>query len=213
MKKTATLWATLSCCLLPLWAISMNVAANESEQRSIPQGAYFRHVSEDGVTHWNTVLTQEAIRLGYQLLDAQGRILEDVPAVTAADIEARARAKAEAEQAEKDKEMLRLYSSPADAIRARDRRIKAMQLKISYEKNTLSQLQHKLDGEISAASRSERSGKAVPEAVEEAIARYQRQIEASNQMITDLETEITAVETEYAPIIERLEDIQARRGG
>ena len=175
----------------------------------MPQGAYFRHISKEGVVQLNRTLTRDAIRRGYQLLDANGRVLEEVEGVNLNDEEARKVRMEQARQAREDKELLRLYAGPDDAVRARDRKIDALELSISYEENNLAQLQMKLDDEIATAARSERAGSPVPEGVEEAIDRLKRQISNSEGKLADFDQEMEDVNAEYTPIIERLTEIEA----
>lgn len=175
----------------------------------MPQGAYFRHISKEGVVQLNRTLTRDAIRRGYQLLDANGRVLEEVEGVNLNDEEARKARMEQARQAREDKELLRLYAGPDDAVRARDRKIDALELSISYEENNLAQLQMKLDDEIATAARSERAGSPVPEGVEEAIDRLKRQISNSEGKLADFDQEMEDVNAEYTPIIERLTEIEA----
>ncbi len=190
----------------PLWARPGKMASDV-----MPRGAYFRHVTPDGVVHLNRTLKNEAIRNGYQLLDAHGRVLEEVEAVKLNDEEARKQRMEEARQAKEDQELLRLYAGPDDAVRARDRKIDALELNISYEENTLAQLQMKLDDEIAAAARSERAGRKVPKGVKEAIERFKRQIKASETKLENFDREIEQARKEYAPIIQRLTEIQEER--
>ncbi len=187
----------------PLWARSGKLASEV-----MPQGAYFRHVTPDGVVHLNRTLSTNAIRNGYQLLDAHGRVLEEVEGVNLNDEEARKLRMERARQAREDKELLRLYAGPDDAVRARDRKIDALELSISYEENNLAQLQMKLDDEIATAARSEQAGHRVPDGVQEAIDRLKRQIGNSEAKLADFDQEIKDVNAEYSPIIERLTEIE-----
>lgn len=174
----------------------------------MPDGAYFRHVTADGVVHLNRTLTTDAMRSGYQLLDQHGRVLEDVDGVNLNDEEARQVRLQRARQAREDKELVRLYAGPEDAVRARDRKIDSLELSISYEENSLAQLQMKLDDEIAVAARNERAGRDVPEGVQEAIERLKRQIEVTEEKLVEFETDIDAAKKEYAPIIQRLKEIE-----
>lgn len=190
----------------PLWAWSGKQGSDAG-----PEGTYIRHIASDGVVHLNRILTDDAIRSGYQLLDAQGRVLEEVEGVNLNDEEARQRRIQQAQQAREDEELLRLYAGPDDAERARDRKIDALKLSISYEDNNLSQLEMKLDDEISTAARSERAGQPVPDAVLEAMERLKRQIATSKQKLESFEREIGEVNKEYSPIIKRLNEIKASK--
>jgi phage terminase Nu1 subunit (DNA packaging protein) len=193
-----------------VWARS-GQRANER----MPDGAYFRHQTSDGVVHLNRTLSMDAIRNGYQLLDQHGRVLEEVEGVPLGDAEAKALRMQRARQAREDRDMLRLYAGPEDAVRARDRKVEALELSISYEENNLAQLQMKLDDEIATAARNERAGRDVPELVKEAIDRLQRQIKTAENKLLEFDKEIDRANQEYAPIIERLQVIEKekREGG
>ncbi|MBL4571143.1 MAG: hypothetical protein JKY21_08355 [Alcanivorax sp.] len=199
-----------SLVLILALILSASTLASTGQRASerMPEGAYFRHYSADGVMHLNRTLTSDAIRSGYQLLDEQGRILEDVKAVNLNDEEARVKRLQQARQARQDEELLRMYAGPEDAVRARDRKIDALDLSISYEENSLAQLQMKLDDEIAVAARNERAGREVPEGVLEAIERLKRQIELAEEKLEAFEADIEEARKEYAPIIQRLEQIE-----
>lgn len=197
--------------ILVLLVISASALAARFGQRAserMPDGAYFRHVTADGVVHLNRTLTTDAMRSGYQLLDQNGRVLEDVEGVNLNDEEARQIRLQRARQAREDKELVRLYAGPEDAVRARDRKIDALELSISYEENSLAQLQMKLDDEIAVAARNERAGRDVPDGVEQAIERLKRQIEVTEEKLAEFAADIEAAKKEYAPIIQRLEQIE-----
>lgn len=200
-----------SIALILVLVLSAPTLAARFGQRAserMPQGAYFRHVTADGVVHMNRTLTTDAMRSGYQLLDQYGRVLEDVEGVNLNDDEARQIRLQRARQAREDKELLRLYAGPEDAVRARDRKIDALELSISYEENSLAQLQMKLDDEIAVAARNERAGREVPEGVHEVIERLKRQIDATEEKLAGFEADIDAAREEFAPIIQRLKEIE-----
>jgi len=138
-----------------------------------------------------------------------------VEGVPLGDAEAKALRMQRARQAREDRDMLRLYAGPEDAVRARDRKVEALELSISYEENNLAQLQMKLDDEIATAARNERAGRDVPELVKEAIDRLQRQIKTAENKLLEFDKEIDRANQEYAPIIERLQVIEKekREGG
>ncbi|WP_290536726.1 MULTISPECIES: hypothetical protein [Alcanivorax] len=204
-----------SIALILVLVLSAPTLAARFGQRAserMPQGAYFRHVTADGVVHMNRTLTTDAMRSGYQLLDQHGRVLEDVEGVNLNDDEARQIRLQRARQAREDKELLRLYAGPEDAVRARDRKIDALELSISYEENSLAQLQMKLDDEIAVAARNERAGREVPEGVHEVIERLKRQIDATEEKLAGFEADIDAARKEFAPIIQRLKEIEEEEG-
>ena len=68
--------------------------------------------------------------------------------------------------------------------------------------------QMKLDDEIAVAARNERAGREVPEGVHEVIERLKRQIDATEEKLAGFEADIDAAREEFAPIIQRLKEIE-----
>ena len=171
----------------------------------------YRYTKPDGTLAVSATLNEQAIHAGYQVLDHNGRVLRREPPAPPEE-QARRRQAMEAEQqaqrqAERDKELERLYAGPEDAVRARERQIEALELRISYATNTLAQLEEKRDQEVSLAARAERAGRPVPEGTRQAIDEYQRRMAHVRQEIAGYEKDKQAVREQYAPIIERLEEL------
>ena len=160
----------------------------------------------------SATLNEQAIHAGYQVLDHNGRVLRREPPAPPEEQARRRQAMAAEQQAqrqaERDKELERLYAGPEDAVRARERQIEALELRISYATNTLAQLEEKRDQEVSLAARAERAGRPVPEGTRQAIDEYQRRMAHVRQEIAGYEKDKQAVREQYAPIIERLEELE-----
>jgi len=172
----------------------------------------YRYTTPDGNMAVSATLNQQAIHAGYQVLDLNGQVIRREPAAPPEE-QARRReameAKRQAQQrARQDKELERLYAGPEDAVRARERQMEALDLRISYATNTLSQLEEKRDQEVSVAARAERAGRAVPDGTREAIDGYERRIAHVRQEIAGYEKDKQAVREQYEPIIKRLEELQ-----
>lgn len=172
----------------------------------------YRYTRPDGTLALSATLSQEAIHAGYQVLDLNGRVLRREPPAPPEEqarrreaMEARQRAQ---RQAERDEELERLYAGPEDAVRARHRQLEALELRISYATNTLAQLEEKRDEEVSLAARAERAGRPVPEGTRQAIEEYQNRMAHVRREIAGYEKDKQAVRAQYAPIIERLEELE-----
>lgn len=195
--------ALLALPVLTLAAAKQNEPAGE---------VMYRYTKPDGTLAVSATLNEQAIHAGYQVLDHNGRVLRREPPAPPEE-QARRRQAMEAEQqaqrqAERDKELERLYAGPEDAVRARERQIEALELRISYATNTLAQLEEKRDEEVSLAARAERAGRPVPEGTRQAIDEYQRRMAHVRQEIAGYEKDKQAVREQYAPIIERLEELE-----
>lgn len=181
-----------------------------------PATYLYRYHNADGTLALSATLSQQAIYSGYQVLDANGRVIKSVSAAPPeeqarrrAELQARRQAEARARQ---DEELKRLYAGPGDAERARERRIEALQLKIGYAENSLERQQDKLDQEIHNAAQAERGGRPVAENTRAAIDRYTRQIRESRESIAEYRQNMEAVRAQYQPIIERLRELEKVAG-
>ncbi len=194
---------------LALWPVQAPAAPKQKE----PAGeVMYRYTKSDGTLAVSATLNEQAIHAGYQVLDLSGRVLRREPAAPPEE-QARRREAMEArqqaqQQAERDKELERLYAGPEDAVRARDRQLEALELRISYATNTLAQLEEKRDEEVSLAARAERAGRPVPEGTRQAIDDYQRRMAHVRREIAGYEKDKQAVREQYAPIIDRLEELE-----
>jgi len=110
----------------------------------------YKYTNEDGVTALDSHVPARYVKNGYSILSLDGRILEVVPrALTEAEIRARDRELAERERLDAwrrekeiaDKNLLRLYSTPADVIRARDTKLSSINGFILTQRGNLQRLE------------------------------------------------------------------------
>ena len=198
---------------LVLALLALPVLTPAAPKQNEPAGeVMYRYTKPDGTLAVSATLNEQAIHAGYQVLDHNGRVLRREPPAPPEEQARRRQAMAAEQQAqrqaERDKELERLYAGPEDAVRARERQIEALELRISYATNTLAQLEEKRDEEVSLAARAERAGRPVPEGTRQAIEEYQRRMAHVRQEIAGYEKDKQAVREQYAPIIERLEELE-----
>lgn len=187
------------------------VLAAGASVKELPPGAFYRFRDHDGRLVMTSTLPKQAIELGYEILDARGEVVAVVE--KALPEEERKRVLEEKRRAENDKHLLRLYPTPDDAVRARDRQIEAIRLSIDYANSTVAQLRLKLDQEVAAAAGHERAGREVPENLQATIDQYRRQIREQDDLVAKHQEEIDRIEREFDPIIERLRVLAAREAG
>ena len=197
---------------LVLALLALPILTPAAPKQNEPAGeVMYRYTKPDGTLAVSATLNEQAIHAGYQVLDHNGRVLRREPPAPPEEQARRRQAMAAEQQAqrqaERDRELERLYAGPEDAVRARERQIEALELRISYATNTLAQLEEKRDQEVSLAARAERAGRPVPEGTRQAIEEYQRRMAHVRQEIAGYEKDKQAVREQYAPIIERLEEL------
>ncbi|KRW61267.1 DUF4124 domain-containing protein [Pseudomonas sp. TTU2014-080ASC] len=142
----------LTCCslLVSVW-LPATAAAVE----------LYRYVDEKGVTVLSRQgVPPEVIGKGYDVLNEQGRVIRVVPpAPTAEELE---KLKADKARARSDEQLLRLYSTPEDVERARERKFAEIDGLLSIARGNL-QGSITQQGNLQAqAADHERSGREVP---------------------------------------------------
>jgi hypothetical protein len=159
-------------------------------------------------------ITSEHISHGYDVLNVQMQVIQHVNPQRILTPEEKAAAKAKHDaainRAKEDKQLLRLYSSPDDAERTRDRQIDAIQLRIDFDNNFLNDLRQHRAAEAQRAASVERSGKPVSDELKKTIANYDQQIQVTQAEITQRKAEQDKVRSEFNPIIQRLRDLTSQ---
>lgn len=110
----------------------------------------YKYTNEDGVTVLDSHVPARYVKNGYSILSLNGRILEVVPrALTEKEIRERdseleEQERLETQRREKeiaDENLLRLYSTPADVIRARDTKLSSINGFIATQRGNLQRLE------------------------------------------------------------------------
>lgn len=175
----------------------------------------YRYTDDEGkVIIANSVPPGAEVR-GYDILNEHGQLLQKVLPPPKIDYEAIEQERQDeltrAAQEREDRALLKLYSTPSDAIRARDRQLEALKLKIGYAKSSVSSSEKKLATLLQRAADIERAGQEVHKNLTAEIEIIQNQISSGEKEIAQYETEQSEVEEEFEPIIERLEFINEQR--
>lgn len=204
MYKTLSLSVVLSLALCSI-SVAAPAAVSAKADAALPPGAMYRYTNDAGRLVLTSTLPKEAIYLGYEVIDSSGRLLQThEKALPEAEREA---ANAQRRQREEDLALRKLYATPQDAKRARDRQIDAISLKIGYAKNNIVQLNQRMANEVSAAARFEKSGREVPATNQAAIDQLARQIKEQEKQIAAFGRDIEKLNAQFDPIIKRLDEL------
>jgi len=200
------LLVALMACLV---ALAQPAVADKKKplEEFIPPGAMYRYTTPEGRLVIRSTLPKEAIYIGYDIVDANGQLLKTVEKALPEEERLKLREKQRA--VERDQNLVKLYPTPDDAARARDRQISAINLKITYAQNSISQLNTKLNDEVSSAANYEKAGNEIPENTRKSIDLISRQIRDEEAKIGKYETDIAKITREFEGIINRLEELTA----
>ena len=180
----------------------------------------YKYVNEDGVTVLDSHVPARYVKNGYTILNLNGRMLEVVPrALTDEEIRERDRILAEQELIERarrerevaDQNLMRLYSTPGDVIRARDAKIASIDGMISTQRGTIQRFGSQKRQLESALADIERSGGTIGN---DRLAR----IRTIENRVAQIEIEIgkkldekEELETSYSKDLERVRELYQDR--
>jgi hypothetical protein len=153
-----------SVVLGTLVSLSAAAAAVQAAQPAAPAVAieYYRYTDDTGrVVLSRQGVPPESISKGYEVINAEGRVLRTIP--PAPSLEERQRQAEEKAKASSDAQLLRIYSEPADVDRARDRKLAELTGLISVAQSNLHSLRTQQANLQSKAAEFERGGRQVPE--------------------------------------------------
>lgn len=147
-------------CLLLSFAISPFAATHAADA---PQPLY-RYVDSRGVTVLDRQgVPPEYVAKGYEVLNAQGRVVQVVPPAPTADEIHQAQAKKA--QASADAQLLNLYSNVEDVDRAKARKLSELDALIALAQGNLKGLDTQQASLQGQAADLERAGKPVPQSL------------------------------------------------
>ena len=176
----------------------------------------YKYKNEDGVTVLDSHVPARYVKDGYTILSLNGRVIEVVPrALTDAEIRARDRALAEQQQLDRkrreqevaDQNLLRLYSTPEDVIRARDDKLRSIESFINTQNGNLRRLQEQKRQMESSLADVERSGGTISNerldrirSIEGRMLRIENDVQAKHE-------EIEVLRSTYAADLRRVREL------
>lgn len=176
----------------------------------------YRYKTEDGKTVMSNTLPREALKQGYEVLNKNGRVVEEVPAPpTEEELAERERERERQkereqerkEQKKKDQRLLRQYSSPDDAVRALHRKLRERFGTVRLKLANINNVEGQLADLQNRAANQERAGEEVSDSLREKMDRLRAE---KASLLTEIRDEISEAEQtreEHRQKIERLESL------
>ncbi len=176
----------------------------------------YKYKNEDGVTVLDSHVPARYVKDGYTILSLHGRVLEVVPrALTDAEIRARDSALAKQQQLDRqqreqevaDENLLRLYSTPEDVIRARDDKLRSIESFINTQNSNLRRLREQKRRLESSLADIERSGGTISKerldrirSIEGRMLQIEKDVQAKHE-------EIEVLRSTYAADLKRVREL------
>lgn len=174
----------------------------------------YRYKDDQGRTVMSATVPPEIVPKGYDVLNAQGRIIETVaPALTAEQIRARDEAierekrKEEERKAQKlaDQKLLKQYGSPETVVNLMNRRLDEIESVIVSREAAIQAAKNSIAVNEEKAANFQRNGRAIPAIVKQELEKAKDDIVKAQAVIADKKKDHQAVKEEFGQIIERLE--------
>ncbi|MBO6596675.1 MAG: hypothetical protein JJ921_13495 [Pseudomonadales bacterium] len=180
----------------------------------------YRYKNEDNVTVLNSHIPARYVKNGYTILSLDGRVLEVVPrALTEQEIRDRDRriaeearvAREERERKIADENLMRLYGSPSDVIRARDAKLASIDSLIQTQQGNIQRLEAQKRQIEAALADIERSGGVVGRDRLARIRALENRISQIEDEIGKKDEEKAALEISYAKDLKRVRELYSNK--
>jgi len=185
----------------------------------IASAELFRYVDEDGVTVLDSQVPPRYVNNGYTVLNDDGRVLEVVPGALSPEqvrerdrklAEQRRREKEKRERETADQNLLRLYGTPEDVIRARDTRLASIKGFIASSRANIERLEEQKRDIESGLADVERQGGKIDATHLERIDSIDSRVRQIRQEIDDKQVELSELEKSFAADFERLQELKSQ---
>lgn len=188
-------------------------------------GKYYRYVETDGTTVIKSTITPERAALGYEVLDASGRLLDRIaPALTGDELVDYLRQKelqVQEQQLAKQREeydisLLQRYSFVSDIEAEKKRQLAQLNTRSAILRGNLSSFRSELEQTYEQVANYERQNKSVPDNLKIRVGNLEEKISATEEMLALQGKEVESLDREYQKAIERftqLDELRGRRSG
>ena len=174
----------------------------------------YRYKDGQGRTVMAATVPPEIVPKGYEVLNAQGRVLETVPpALTKEEIRARDEAEEKQKREEEarkaqelaDQKLLKQYGAPEAAVNLLKRRLSEIDSVIVSRQAAIEASKKSITENEERAANAQRNGRAVPQRVQQELDKSRSDIEKAQKVIAGKKEDRQEVIREFSEIIERLE--------
>lgn len=181
----------------------------------------YRYKNSEGNTVIGYSVPPKFAASGYEVISQGGRVLEVVERqlsneeIDTLSAEEKARRMDEADQQEqiaRDERLLLRYSSIADIEDAMEREMRELRIRLGILHGTISGLKSKIEKEQRRAANIERSGRSVPQAIQDNIKAIRLELKSATESVEKRKGEIDVVRQAYKKDMDRFTYITEELG-
>lgn len=176
----------------------------------------YKYVNEDGVTVLDSHVPARYVKNGYTILSNYGRVLEVVQrALSDQEIrnrdselaEQRAREKAEREQKIADQNLMRIYGTPEDVVRARDTKLASIEGFINTSRGNLARLESQKRSLESQLADIERAGGTIGKNRLAQVRSIENRIRSNETEIIEKQSELDQLRADFGADLKRVREL------
>ena len=181
---------------------------------SVLAANWYHYRDNEGGRHIGASIPPEYIANGYEIRNAQGRVVEVVPPKAELDKQAAAamevakQRRSQELQRQKDELLLRHYSMPEDVERVRDRRLDEFDNFVAIQNGNIRAYKKRISQLQSRAANIERAGRQVPASILENLQTLEQNIRESKGMIDAKLKEKVKVAAAFDRDIQRIKELR-----
>lgn len=192
--------------VIGVFAFALGTAQAATNDKQLVDVLY-RYTNAKGQMVIDQRLPPEIVPRGYSILSAKtGMVMKVVPPALSDEERQKAAAQRQKQAAQQasDEQLLKTYSTVADAERARDRQLEALDVIIGVTQGNIGRLNAQYKNEQQRAAEAERAGKEVPTDVLKSMEDVKRQISDAENFIVQKKAEQVEIKNRSAIEVERL---------
>lgn len=144
------------------------------------QGQYYRYINDEGVKVLGHSIPPQYVHKGYEIISANGRVLEVVAPAPKPEVLEKERERAELEA--KYELLSKRYSTVRDIDAARQRKLVHVDASIRLVDGSIESIQREIDDITARAADFERAGKSVPQNILDTLAALNKKMAATRSI-------------------------------
>lgn len=179
---------------------------------------YYRYIDNNGKVVVKDTLSTEAVKKGYDIISASGRLIEKVPppltkeqriAEKLRQDQLKAQAAERRKERQRDTLLLRQYQNVEDIERSKNSQVSTLKINLRIINSHTKSLERKLQEQEKRAANYERRGKAVPDATLHEISAIKNQITANEESVKRYNEQIKNIDVQFQKDKIRLQELKA----
>lgn len=189
------------------------IANAQAAQHADSAARHYRWVDAAGLPHYSDTLSIKALRHGYDVLGADGRVIHHVARVATADANTTAAhdAQRSADQHRNDRQLLMAYPTEADFKAAQQARIKQLDRQLHTTRANLDSQEANLAQLLARAADFSRQGKPVPHALGQRIGKQRKTVDTQRKLLERLQTKRSTAQKKATTRLAHYRKLQARQ--